>query len=258
MQRQNDTGMDRKTKIIKAKLYSYLKTKGYQYEYDITDGETWIFKKIDGDLEKRIDIHDTANIGISFWFSVYGYGQQDGMRWISKSRINEFDHCDYKNEKEFESLIEEIKDVIMQHADEVLENIGGTFEEREAARNIEKKLYREHEQLAEEGEKLLKIENETDMQKIYVLIEYLKKLQERDYQAVFDEIFIISAIYGEIYREITNGKWELSCDGTCMCMVVAPKCIDIAPFKTIKLAWEHHDYETLISKIRYAELSKRR
>ncbi|MBQ9926748.1 MAG: hypothetical protein IJO65_02115 [Lachnospiraceae bacterium] len=62
--------MNRKTEIIKEKLYSYLEEKGFQYEYDRTDGEIWIFKKQDRDLEKSIIIDDVADLGINLCFSV--------------------------------------------------------------------------------------------------------------------------------------------------------------------------------------------
>lgn len=249
--------MNRKTEIIKEKLYSYLEEKGFQYEYDRTDGEIWIFKKQDRDLEKSIIIDNVTDLGINLCFSVYGYGQVEWRKLEDESKFNKFKRRDYKNEKEFEALIEEIRKIIVQRADEILGSMGGTYEEREATRSLKRRLYDEHKQLAEKGKTLLGLENVIGMRRIYIIFEHIQKLQGREWQEILDDVFMLSAVYGEIYREITNGHWEYSEEGAGQCVVVAPKCVNLMPLYAIKWTWVHNDVQMLINNIKYAEICQK-
>ncbi len=239
----------KRAKIIKESLYDYLTEKGYTY---ISERNTWVFRKEEGELKKDIVIHDMYGAAVKFDFGTT-VGSTDGIPYMDKSavRINSLGFCEYENEEEFRAIVAEIKKVIIKHGKKIFEEISVISEEQRLEWEMEEQFFENHEQYIERGRTYLGITEEKGEELLNLIIERLKELQGKSLQEVREELFMLSAIYGQIYVEEFEGEW-VYCDDCCG---VESKGVYHAPLSEIRLTWEQNSdnsYQILISNYYYS------
>ena len=239
----------KKTQIIKDSLYDYLKERGYSY---ISERDTWVFRKEEEEIRKEIVIHDIYGEALRFDFST-NVGGTEGNPFIDKSKVkfNVFEECEYQNEQEFRVIINEIKEVIVSKGEEIFADISVISDEQRLAWEMEKQLFENYEQLIEKGRKLLEIENETNEEKLEMIIEQLKIMQGKKLQEVREELLMVSAVYGLIYEEEFEGKLEHSQKE---CKIKCKGNVFVFPLVKIILYWEYNDeasYKNMINRYQY-------
>jgi len=239
----------KRAKILKESLYDYLTEKGYTY---ISERNTWVFRKEEGELKKDIVIHDMYGAAVKFDFGTT-VGSTDGIPYMDKSavRINSLGFCEYENEEEFRAIIAEIKKVIVAHGKEIFEGISVISKEQRLNWEMQKQLFENHEQYIEKGRTYLGIKKEKGEELLNLIIERIKSLQGKSLQEVKEELFMLSAIYGQLYVEEFEGEWVYvykRCG-------IESKAMYCVPLTKIKLTWEQNSdnsYQILISNYYYS------
>lgn len=239
----------KRAKIIKESLYDYLTEKGYSY---ISDRNTWVFRKKEGELEKEIVIHDMYGAAVKFDFGTT-VGGTDGIPYMDKNavRINSLGFCEYENEEEFRAIIAEIKKVIVTQGKEIFEEISVISEEQRLNWEMQKQLFENHEQYIEKGRTYLGIKEEKGEELLNLIIERLKSLQGKSLQEVEEELFMLSAVYGQLYVEEFEGEWVYVYE---RCGVES-KAMYHVPLTEIRLEWEENSddsYKIMISNYNYS------
>lgn len=233
-----------RTKIVKEVLLEYMQNKGYSYQYD---QGTWIFEKQEGKLKQSIFVMDVHHESVKFDFAtnVYGQDQVEGINFVNKQkiRINELRCCAYKNEDDFRQIMCEIKRVIVEKGDEIFAEISEPKTEVIPTSELQKQLFENHDELAIQGKNLLNIENKQGREKIEALTKRLEWTRKtKTFQEVKDELVMLSAIYGTICQEVSQGEWIYQNNS---CYVINKKNTKIPPLNLIFMAWDREDYRGL-------------
>ena len=233
-----------KTKIVKEILLDDMQKKGYSYQYD---QEMWIFEKQEEKLKKIIYVMDVHRESIKFVFDTNAYGQKqiEGIDFVNKQKmkIDGLRCCAYTNEDDFRQIMYEIKRVIEEKGDEIFAEISEPITEVIATPELQKQLFESYEELAVKGKIFLGIENKQEKDKIVDLVEYLERTrQTKSFQEVKDDLVMLSAVFGEICREKSQGEWifQRNC-----CYVKIKKSELMLPLNLIFMAWESNDFLNL-------------
>lgn len=237
-----------KKEIIREILGKELTEQGYEYVYD---DESYVFRKWEGNILKEIAIGDIYQKSIKIDFITNVNTGVDATKWVdrNKCRVNELGFCDYDNEEEFRQIILEAKRIMEQYSEEVFKEIC-VLPTDVSTPEMEKEFYENREQLIEQGIKLLKMEGMTGVNRIYVIIEKLKELQNKTFEDAISDLILLSAVWGSIYCEMAHGEWQF--DGT------STTIVNVSRFKGYPLEdmisiWKGSAYEVLINNCVYAE-----
>ncbi|MBP3475821.1 MAG: hypothetical protein J6K48_05835 [Lachnospiraceae bacterium] len=208
-----------KKEIIREILGRELTVQGYEY---VSDDESYVFRKWEAEILKEFVIGDIYQKSIRIDFMTNVNMGVDATKWVdrNKCRVNELGFlC-------------------------VLPTDVSTPE-------MEKEFYENREQLIEQGVKLLGIEGMTGANRIHVIIEKLKELQNKTFQDAISELILLSAVWGSVYCEMTHGEWRF--DGT-RTKIVNESSIEGCPLKVMISIWKGSTYEVLINNCVYAEM----
>ena len=235
-----------KTKIVKEVLLDYMQKKGYDYQYD---QEMWIFEKQEEKLKKIIFVMDVHRQSIKFVFDTNAYGQMqiEGIDFVNKQkiRIDGLRCCAYTNEDDFRQIMYEIKRVIEEKGDEIFAKISEPTTEVIPTPELQKQLFDNHEELINKGKKILSIENRQGREKLEVLVEHLEGTRKtKTFQEFKDELVMLSAVYGEICREQSQGKWTYRKNIEACCIEGKMHMI-MSPLNIVFGAWGDGDYYNL-------------
>ena len=239
-----------KTQIIKDSLYDYLKERGYSY---ISERDTWVFRKEEEEIRKEIVIHDMYNYAVRFDFATT-VGGKEGIPYMdsSKVRLNDEGFCEYQNEEEFRIIIDEIKRVIVTKGEEIFGEISVISDEKRLRWEMEKQFFENYKKLTEQGSVFLGIKNENGEEKIRLVIKQLKEIAGKNIQEVKEEIFMLAAVYGNVYEKEFEGKWEFN---QRLCKIACEGNIIIYPLKRTIFFWNSNNdenYEIMVSNYLYS------
>lgn len=237
-----------KKEIIREILGEELAEQGYEYVYD---DESYVFRKWEGNILKEIVIGDIYQKSIKIDFITNVNAGIDATKWVdrNKCRVNELGFCDYDNEEEFRQIILETKRIIEQYSEEVFKEIC-VLPTDVSTPEMEKEFYENREQLIEQGIKLLGMEGMTGVNRIYVIIEKLKELQNKTFEEAISDLTLLSAVWGSIYCEMAHGEWQFDGEAALIKNKYLP---DNYPLKSMISTWKGSTYELLVSDCVYGE-----
>ena len=237
-----------KKEIIQEILGEDLFAQGYEY---VTDDEEYVFRKREGRVQVSFWISDIYKKSLKIWFGSNIHMSIDATKWVdrNKCRINVLGFCDYDNESEFREIILEAKRIYEQYGEETFQELS-VLPVDVSTPEMEQELYEKREELNEQGIKLLGIEGVTGLERIYVIIEKLKELQNKPFQEVISDLMVLSAVYGSIYCEMTHGEWLF--DGERV-LIKQKFSISCYPLKFMIKRWKNGQYQFFISECEYAE-----
>ena len=241
-----------KTKIVKAVVLPYLQEKGYSYHYE---QEMWIFTKFEGTLKKEIYVIDVHNEFLKIGFHTNAYGQKgvEGLPFVRKENfdVHRMGCCAYKNEEDFRAIICEFRRVIEEHSEEIFAEISEPTTEVIPTAELQKQLFDNHAELAMKGVEFLGIENKSGKDRIDAIVVRLEWTREtRTFQEVKEELVMLSATYGEMCRELSQGKWDYRLEH---CWIEGKKAMIMSPLNYIFKAWDSGDYSNLYYDYELAE-----
>ena len=207
----------------------------YGFSYSGYEGLRWTFSR---DMNGNIQyvVIQKSNWGDSYYLEIFTSTNQQMLRVPDiTGNPRDFECLFYQNEKEQVEVLSKLANIVICYGLDKFNTIkpvktyGITLE-------MKQKLFEEKQFMVEKFLEENQFTDLDDERVLQVLQEKLKKLQEKEYEEVKDNLVEIAAVYGELIVQSVGGKWEHNNGITGIAPI--PVYIRVIPISDILRAWK--------------------
>lgn len=215
------------------------------YKFSVNEYGDFNFKTEKDGIKKMFKIQNVYDTYLRIAFLTNVRGTEYATDLVDKSicSIEPGWGCVYKNEEEFRAIVLEAKRIFEEHGEEIFHKLSIPPEDNSTP-EMEKELYENRERLKKDGIQLLGIEGSVGLeQQLRMIVEKVKELHDKPFQEVISDLILLSAVYGSIYCEVSDGEWKF--DGVMVSVIKKRPPLSVSPLKEMIYTWKFPENQNI-------------